>query len=102
MLLGESVLFYAEKMLQGKTLEILSEAFGKVTVYEVGFRGVKCGLLVPITATVNNSVFFPRIISRCMNGYFENCWNLINNGDQLNIIEIKTADSDFLVLVLFH
>lgn len=45
-------------MLQGKTLEILSKEFGTVMLCEVDFRGVKCRLLVPITTTVNNFVFF--------------------------------------------
>lgn len=72
-------------MLQGKTLEILSKEFGTVMLCEVDFRGVKCRLLVPITTTVNNFVFFPRIISCFMKGYFENCWNLLNNGDQPSV-----------------
>lgn len=83
-------------MLWGKPQEILSQAFGTETDYEVGSRGVKCRLLVPITVTGNRSfyIFPPIIIYHFMKAYFENCWNLLdneflNNTDQLSTTDIK-------------
>lgn len=86
-----------------------------VTVYEEGFRGVKCRLLVPITSTMNNLIshkipphHHPAPSSSHLalyEGLFRKLWNLLYNGflnnrDQSSITEIKTADPDSFVSLI--